>query len=566
MRQAKPVWLLLGLTPCFCAFVHAAEWPDTEARTQANCVVEWTYTSQKTYRDPFQDATIDAVIESPTGGRQRLPGFWAGGDRWRFRFSSSKEGTYCFRTACSDTSNRRLHGRRGRVVVEPYTGQNELYRRGAIHINPKGKFFEHADGTPFFWLADSWWLGMCKRFHWPDGFKTLTRDRKDKGFTVIQFPAGFACDMRPFDPRGANAAGFPLTEGYETINPAYFDLVDARIEWLVEQELMPSIMASWGYYLPFMGVDKMKSYWRYVIARYGAYPVVWNLAGESTLIYYLTPPSQRGKTRRAQIEGWSEVARYIERIDPYGRLLTVHPGPSSGRFRPIADMSPIDFVMVQPGHGGWETIPSAIAHLQRAAERYPTRPVLHGEVCFEGMHGGGSGPKIQRTLFWSSVLGGAPGYSYGADGIWQFNTTDAPFGPSPGGYVWGNTPWQEARHWLGSQHVGIGRKILERFAWHRFEPHPEWIEPAADAEDFMHGYAAGVPRQIRMIYYPRKLPWGPRSFVKHLEENVTYEATFIDPMTGQSHAIGDVEAVDGRWEVPMGPILQDWLLVLTATE
>lgn len=537
-----------------------------DLRTQVNRVVEWTCRSDCAYEDPFNQVEIDAVIQGPGDTSQRVPGFWAGGNEWRFRFSAARAGDYRLRTESSDASNPGLHGGEGTIRVEPYRGENELYRRGPIRISRQGKHFEHADGAPFFWLADSWWLGMCKRFRWPNDFKRLTQDRREKGFTVIQFPVGFACDMRPFDERGANEAGFPLTENYQSINPAYFDLIDRRVEWLVEQGLVPAMMASWGYYLPFMGVEKMKACWRYVVARYGAYPVVWNLAGESTLIWYLTEPGEEDRIRKEQVDGWSEVGCYLKRIDPFRRLITVHPGPGSGGFRPITDMSSIDFVMVQPGHSGYATLAPAVAHVKKAMAMYPDKPVLHGEVCFEGMHGGDSGPKIQRFLFWSSVLSGAAGYSYGADGIWQFNTREKPFGPSPGGYIWGNAPWEEAHQWLGSRHVGVGRRILEHYPWHRFEPHPEWVKPAANSEDCMQAYAAGIPRKIRMIYFPIRLPWSAPSVIKCLEPGVPYEAAFIDPITAEEHRIGPVTAIDGQWEVPKAPILQDWLLALKATE
>ena len=54
---------------------------------------------------------------------------------------------------------------------------------------------------PFFWLGDTWWMGLTKRLLWPEGFKLLTADRVKKGFTVIQIVAGLYPDMVPFDSR-----------------------------------------------------------------------------------------------------------------------------------------------------------------------------------------------------------------------------------------------------------------------------------------------------------------------------------------------------------------------------
>jgi hypothetical protein len=217
----------------------------------------------------------------------------------------------------------------------------------------------------------------------------------------------------------------------------------------------------------------MKHYWRYIIARYGAYPVTWTVAGETTLTYYRMDNDRREEMRQFQREGWADVARFIKATDPFERIVTAHPGPSSGRYRPINEMSLLDIVMVQPGHNGWESLPAAFKHLRTAQDRFPDKPVMQGEVCFEGMHGGGSDAKLQRILFWANMMSGAAGHCYGADAIWQMNTEEELFGPTagPGGHIWGNAPLEEAYQWKGSYFVGLGRKILEQFAWQQFELH-----------------------------------------------------------------------------------------------
>jgi hypothetical protein len=165
------------------------------------------------------------------------------------------------------------------MEVSPYAGDNRLFKHGPLRIDNARRHFEHADGTPFFWLGDTWWMGLCSRLRWPDDFQTLTADRLQKGFTAIQIIAGLYPDMPAFDPRGANEAGFPWEANYTRINPAYFEMADVRIRYLIDSGLVPCIVACWGYFLPLMGVSKVKQHWRYLIARWGAYPVVWCLAG-----------------------------------------------------------------------------------------------------------------------------------------------------------------------------------------------------------------------------------------------------------------------------------------------
>ena len=62
----------------------------------------------------------------------------------------------------------------------------------------------HRDGEPFYWMGDTWWMGLTTRLDWPAGFHALTVDRVEKGFSVIQIVAGLYPDMDPFDERGAN--------------------------------------------------------------------------------------------------------------------------------------------------------------------------------------------------------------------------------------------------------------------------------------------------------------------------------------------------------------------------
>jgi hypothetical protein len=283
---------------------------------------------------------------------------------------------------------------------------------------------------------------------------------------------------------------------------------------------------------------------------------VWTVAGESTLVYYdlKAGTPEHAAAREAQVQGWSEVARSLRATDPFHRLLTVHPGPESGRFQPIADMSQLDFIFLQPGHADWETLPLALEHQARARREFPRQPSLMGEVCFEGMHGGGSGPKIQRYLFWSTVLSGAPGFSYGTDTTWQFNRRGEPFGPSPHGMAWGNTPWEEGYRWAGSEHVGLGRKILATLEWWRMEPHPEWLTVAATPKDVMKPFCAGIPGRLRVVYLPKGQPrWGQPFKVRGLETGLRYTARYIDPITGRVEPSVEVTSVNGEWPLPYPP-------------
>jgi hypothetical protein len=248
----------------------------------------------------------------------------------------------------------------------------------------------------------------------------------------------------------------------------------------------------------------------------------------------------------------------VREIDPFRRIVTIHP-TAIGRDQ-VEDDGVLDFDMLQTGHSGIDSAPNNLKKVSEEYSRKPTMPVVVSEVNYEGIiHG--TQDEIQRLMFWQSVLSGAAGYTYGANGIWQVNTRLKQFGPSPHGSNWGITPWEDAYQLPGSQQLGLASKLLGQFPWWRFEPHQEWIEPCGSLENVKAPYAAGIPKEIRLIYF-----YAPcRPTVTMIEPEIVYQAIFWDPRTGKAHNLGSVEPnSDGQWSAPEQPYMSDWLLILDA--
>ena len=530
----------------------AADTEDPARYGIARCVVEWSYSSGKAYADPFNDVELDVVFTDPQGHEHTMPAFWAGEQTWRIRYSAMGPGRYTYRTVSSDTANGDLHGRHGVLEVTAYGGNNPLRKHGTIRVASDHRHFEHQDGTPFFWLGDTWWMGLCHRLGWPEDFEELAADRASKGFTVVQIVAGLYPDMPPFDPRGANEAGYPWETDYSRINPAYFDAADLRIQHLIEVGISPCVVGCWGYFLPLMGVPKIKKHWRNLVARWGAYPVIWCLAGEGAMPYYLS------KDRKADIalqkQGWTELGNYVHSIDPYRHIVTIHNGRSE-----VLDPSMLDFDMLQTGSSK-PSVPSTVDMIIEAYAKEPPMPVIDGEVVYEGMLGGANGQDLQRFSFWACMMDGTAGHTYGANGIWQVNTEEKPFGPSPHGRSWGDQPWDVAMKLPGSKQLGLGKALLMRYEWWRFEPHPEWVDPHRSKGKYDLPFAAGIPGEVRMIYIPPA--WnGPT--IKGIEPGVSYHAFYFNPASGKQVEVGDVTADSmGSWPAPFTPTFADWVLVM----
>jgi hypothetical protein len=58
---------------------------------------------------------------------------------------------------------------------------------GPIQIHPDGHHLRHSDGTPFLYLADTFWWGPSRLDQ--GSFDFYLEDRRSKGFTVIQIMA-----------------------------------------------------------------------------------------------------------------------------------------------------------------------------------------------------------------------------------------------------------------------------------------------------------------------------------------------------------------------------------------
>jgi hypothetical protein len=510
--------------------------------TAANQPAEIAFTAQHPYADAFATVELDVVFHTPDGAELRVPAFWAGGDRWKARYASPAVGVHRFRTECSARDDAGLHAREGSIEVTPSTSANALLRHGPVRVASDRRHFEHADGAPFLWLGDTWWKGLCKRID-ARGFEELCADRASKGFNVVQIVCGPYPDEAMLEPRWENEAGMPYTTlDFRAVNPAYFDAADKRIAQLVAHGLVPALVGGWGRpqaggqsTIDQVGLDGFKRHWRHLIARYGASPVVWILGGEAS--------DGNGP--------WAELAEYVRATDPFHRPLTYHaPGDPRGSIK--SGNERFDFDMVAIGHEGLNTANETLRLLRDSLAHDPRRPALCGEACYE-RHMQTNFEDIQRHLFWTLMLSGAAGHTYGAAGIWQASIDGDP-GITP---VYDFTTWREGMAFPGAAQLGIAKHLLEELPWTRMQPHPEWVDGGA--------FAAGIQSELVVAYLPKRGIYNWSGFrVLGLDPKARYTAFWFDPATGRRFDIGAVNG-HAEWSTPSVPSPQDWVLVLRAT-
>ncbi|MFY9910068.1 MAG: DUF4038 domain-containing protein, partial [Candidatus Sulfotelmatobacter sp.] len=375
----------------------------------------------------------------------------------------------------------------------------------------------------------------------------------------------------PSDPGYCNEGGCVWDEGFKQINPKFFDYADRRVQYLVDAGFAPGIVGAWREKIGEMGVAKLEKHWRYVIARYGAYPVFWIVGGE---VY--DPPEAALKKLSSLKEvsnglvsippippsrGWTSVVRYVRETDPYHHPVTVHEGvPWWSHDYAIEDESLLDFNLLQEDHAGWPSIANEVAQLNlHLARTSVAKPQVIGEIGYEDF-GGAQLQNFQRVAFWLSMLNGAAGHTYGAVGTWESYTPDKPFQR----LKWSLMTWEEGMNLPGSYEVGLGSKLLRQYEWWKFQPHPEWVTPRGTTllepngevrgfnvreewdtkqGNFYLPYSAGIPGEVRIIYMPDFTMyslWSGPPTVLSLEPAIAYHAYYWEPSLGIKVDLGRV--------------------------
>ena len=517
--------------------------------------VELELHSQTTCENPFLDVrlTVDFVHE---GGRAvAVPGFWDGGDTWKARFAPTEPGEWSWRSRCSNAGDGGLNGHSGAIRAIAPDGEAVAANpnhRGFLRVSGSGRYFEYADGTPFFWLGDTLWFLYTARCDEKTVLPRYIADRKAKGFTVVQVVAG-----RPGGGRAdafwgmdrphwfQNEAGEPFVKRFDRINPDYFKLLDRKIAMLLDAGLAPCIMGCWGWDMR-IGLDAAKRYWEYLIARYASYNVIWSGAGE----YFFTEDEQ----------GWRELGRHIKRYDPYGHPLSMHStAPHSGS-RHYHREPWYDFNMPQVGHV--LAFRQQIEQLPLADYRMdPPKPSVMAESWYEnhpnceGSEPGRISAADIRFAAYVSMLQGCVGQTYGAHGIWNLHE------PSDDG-LWDDyhrpDPWRQDLDLPGSRQMGYLRDAFSRVDWPRLEPMPGNIA----TPQLTHGYLAGVPGRCCIAYVT-----GKRCDVMLiLPVGTQYQGQWMNPATGQWQECDLHGSPYGNWMrwSAATPADGDWVLVAQA--
>jgi hypothetical protein len=246
-----------------------------------------TFTARDNYANPYTDIPVESgddllvVTFTGTAGDAEgktitLRGCWNGDKEWIVNFAAPAAGTWRYKTTSPD---RGLNGKRGTLKVIPWT-QQELQdnptRRGPIRVHQgserAGRYFEYADGTSFLWIGDTWW-NWTKRSIRFETFQAMVDNRAAKGFTIGQlFVPG----------NGWGRESSVLSEDYTQLDTEHVQHIERMIRYANSKRITVWIHGWWSRENldETAGHETLKRWWRYLVHRFGAYNVIWVLAGE----------------------------------------------------------------------------------------------------------------------------------------------------------------------------------------------------------------------------------------------------------------------------------------------
>jgi hypothetical protein len=527
---------------------------------------------------PWWEFPVQAIV-ADEAGRTRLTvdGFWDGGRTWRVRFVLPHGGAWTWRTVSPDPG---LNDRSGRLTLEEPSAAriaaNPNYR-GHLRPSANGRYFERADGSPFFLLADTLWAGNTARCglganH--DGpFFVWLADRLAKGFTAVLMQQSHGFGDYENDPDGhRNEGGHLFFERDLTrLNAAHCQARDARFDVLWKAGLVVAApMAWWGKTkrcaISLEWAGRLSAY---NMARYGAYGPIWCVSGEYQYAF--------------RDCGWTaadldSLARAAQARNAFKCPMSIHPSGGTQWDPPHNVQSSLPFHESGWLDHHWLQTGQRIGNLHYIVERCaenralrPPRPVFCSEAYYERVAADDSERAYhQRWQPWVAFLNGACGYGYGAVGLWQFHDPDDPGGEPGKTTIPMIVPrWQEALRAPGGAAMRHVRDILSPLPWNRLEPCRERLRvdggpnPMTTSEDLWPPHAAAIPGELFIAYIPRGN--AERSIEIEGLDDGAYEGAWLSPRDGSRRPVTlSLAGKPALWRLPPRPEdgQEDWALIL----
>ena len=444
------------------------------------------------------------------------------------------------------------------LLLTTFTANAQLQ---TLKISANKRYFQTADGKPFFWLGDTGWLLFikCKR---EDAIKYLD-DRKAKGFNVIQVMLIHDINL------GVNAYGDSSIHNKDVsqlvikdenvvddLQYGYWDHVDFIIDQAAKRGIYMGLVPVWGGNIKHVSVEQARVYAIFLANRYKNKPnIIWLNGGDI-----------KGGDA---LEKWNTIGSTIRSIDKK-HLMTFHPRGRNSSSAWFHKEKWMDFNMFQSGHRSYaqDTSSNEILHYGEDNWKYvnydyklkPIKPTLDGEPSYEdipyGLHRADEpywqDYEIRRYAYWSVFAGGA-GFTYGHNSVMQFYT------PGDSGIsFFPKQKWQEGLQAEGAGQMQYLKKLLLSKSYFDRVPAQELVIDNREKYDRVLA-TKGKSYAMFYVYNGREFKVGIKKLKFKLEK-----ASWFNPKNGKQQFIQEYSNTTIKNFNPPGEKENgnDWVLIL----
>jgi hypothetical protein len=424
------------------------------------------------------------------------------------------------------------------------------FTHGRLQVSENGRFLQHADGTPFFFLGDTAWE-LIKRLKVEEAAQYF-ENRRSMGFTVINTVV-----LSEFDglttPNAYSQK--PLFDNDPTKpNEAYFKYIDTIVDLAYEKGLVIGMLPTWGDKVDLWrwGVgpvifneNNAEEYGRYIGNRYKNKPnIIWILGGDRSPFGYE--------------DIWRRMAGGIIEGDGGSHLVSYHPIGERSSSQWFHNESWLDFNMLQSGHAdrNFDNY-SMIAHDYGLS---PAKPCMDAEPRYENHAvnwnldiGRFDGFDVRQAAYWA-VFAGAHGHTYGCHDVWQMYAPERePIGVA-------DTFWHKAVDFSGAWGMLYLRNLIESRPFFSRIP-DQGIIAGAHGSGEHHVQATGdKDGSYAFIYVPNGRP--VIITMEKLSGNII-KGYWFNPRDGSAAYIGEFTSKGNLEFIPPAEGKGiDWVLVL----
>jgi len=314
---------------------------------------------------------------------------------------------------------------------------------GKLKVTENGRYLQHENGAPFFWLGDTGWL-LPERLNRDEADFYLSECSK-RGYNVVQIQT---IDKVP----SINAYGqssMPDGFNFKDINKkgvyGYWDHMDFIIKSAEKRGIYIGMDCIWGGMVGSgqMSVKEAQAYGKFLGERYKNSPnIIWFIGGDI-----------RGDVKT---DVWEALATSIKAVDN-NHLMTYHPRGRTSSATWFNDAQWLDFNMFQSGHRRYgqrkgdgdytiaeNTEEDNWMYVEKSQSLKTLKPIIDGEPSYEdipqGLHEENEARwndnDVRRYAYWS-VFAGSFGHTYGHNSIMQF------YKPGVGGSFFPSRYWYD---------------------------------------------------------------------------------------------------------------------------